>query len=297
MKTVSVIILAYNQEDFIEKAIQSVFMQKTNFPIELIISNDCSPDATHETIEKIIGQKPEHVQIKYFNQKKNLKSTPNFYFALKQVTGQYLAFCEGDDYWTDENKLQIQYDFLESHPDYAMCFHNVLNVSPDPKIDQTPFSKVENRDYTALEIYSNWLVHTTSVFMKSQTLQNDAVKKTMVKPDLLYFDTVLYMANSLNGKIRGLTPCMSAYRRHEVGLSNGINHKRDLKHNELDEVIGNYYGAKIKESADWQIFSRSRIAFNNLIKNGKFSLAFQHLKWMLKKKKNLKVYLRKKYKI
>ena len=293
--SVSVIILAYNQQDFIEKAIRGVFMQKINFHVELIISDDCSPDNTDEVIQKTILEAPQNFTIKYYNHPKNLGSTPNFYFALKQVTGKYLAFCEGDDYWDDENKLQIQYDFLETHKDYSMCFHNVINISPDPKMNNTPFSNVENRDYSALEIYNNWLVHTTSVFMKTETLQNDAVKKTLVKPDLLYFDTILYIANSLNGKIRGFSECMTAYRRHEVGLSHGINHQRDLRHNELDEIIGNYYQGKIKESADWQIFSRSRIAFNNLLKQKKISLAFQHLKWMLRKKTNLKIYLKKKY--
>ncbi len=294
MSHVSVIILAYNQQDFIEKAINGVFMQKTDFPIELIISNDCSPDKMHETIEKVIAEKPNHVTVKYFNHNKNLGATPNFYFALKQVSGKYLAFCEGDDYWTDDNKLQMQSNFMESHPDYAMCFHNVLNVSPNSEINNTLFSNVEDRDYSVLDIYNHWLVHTTSVFMKTETLLTEAVKKTLVKEDLLYFDTVLYMANSLVGKIRGMTPCMSAYRRHEVGLSHGVNHKRDLRHNELDEVIGSYYGGKIKESSNWQIFNRSRIAFNNSLKNNEWNLAIKHLQWMIRKKGNLRIYWMKK---
>lgn len=293
--SVSVIILAYKQQDFIEKAIQGVFMQKINFPVELIICDDCSPDKTDEVIKKNIHDAPQNITVKYFSHSKNLGSTPNFYFALKQVTGKYLAFCEGDDYWFDENKLQLQHNFLESYPDYSMCFHNVINISPDDNINNTPFSKIENRDYSALEIYNNWLVHTTSVFMKTETLHNDAVKKTLIKPDLLYFDTILYMANSLNGKIRGLTETMTVYRRHEVGLSHGINYIRDLRHNQLDQIIGDYYGGKIKESGDWQIFSRSRNAFNHLLKQSKFTLAFQHLKWIIKKKKNLKIYLKKKY--
>lgn len=296
MKKISVIILSYKQEQFIEKAIRGVYTQKGNHPIELIICDDCSPDKTDEVIQKTILNAPQNITVKYFSHPKNLGSTPNFYFALKQVTGKYLSFCEGDDYWFDENKLQIQYDFLEAHPDYSMCFHNVINISPDPIINNTPFSKIENRDYSAFEIYNNWLVHTTSVFMKTETLQNDAVKKTLVKTDLLYFDTILYMANSLSGKIRGLAETMTAYRRHEVGLSHGVNYKRDLRHNQLDQIIGDYYGNKIRESANWQIFSRSRIALSACLKNGQFILALKHLKWILKKKGNLKIYLIKKIK-
>ena len=122
-------------------------------------------------------------------------------------------------------------------------------------------------------------------------MQNKAAKELVKHPELLYFDTFLYLACGLSGKIRGSNKTMSCYRRHEAGISNGINYKRDLKHNHLDEIISQTYGGKIKESANWQIFSRSRIAFFNCLKNGNISLAFQHLIWILKKNGNLKVYL------
>jgi glycosyltransferase involved in cell wall biosynthesis len=295
MSKVSIIVLTYNQENFIEKNLHGIFMQKVNFPVELIISDDYSKDSTPFIIEEYIKNKPPHLEIKLIKHKKNIGATPNFYHALQQCSGKYLAFCEGDDYWTDENKLQLQHDFLENNKEYSMCFHQVKNVSPDPLINETIFAKVEDRDYSALEIYQHWVVHTTSVFMKAEVLQNTAVQKLFKHPELLYFDTFLYMASSLNGKIRGSHFTMSSYLRHEEGISNGINYKRDLRHNHLDEIIAETYLGKIKEFADWQIFSRSRIAFSNLLKQGKLSLAFQHLKWILKKKKNLRIYLKKKY--
>ena len=295
MNKVSVIVLTYNQESFIEKNLQGIFMQQVNFTIELIICDDCSQDKTVFIIEEYIKHKPSHIEIKFTSQKKNLGSTPNFYFALQQCTGKYLAFCEGDDYWTDENKLQIQYDFLEGNKDYSMCFHQVRNISPNPLINNSIFAKIEDRDYSTLEIFQHWVVHTTSVFMKVNVLKNEAVQKLFRHPELLYFDTFLYMACSLNGKMYGSSMTMSSYLRHEEGISNGINYKRDLKHNHLDEIIAETYGGKIKEQSNWQIFSRSRIAFSNLLKQGKYRLAFQHLKWILKKKGNLSIYLKKKY--
>jgi len=138
---VSVIILAFNQEDFITKAIQSVLIQKVNFPVELIISNDCSTDKTDSLIREIITNLPNDFEVVYTNHTVNIGATPNFYDALKKVSGKYLAFCEGDDYWTDENKLQVQYDFLEQNFDYAMCFHSVLNISPDQKLTIAYFQK------------------------------------------------------------------------------------------------------------------------------------------------------------
>lgn len=295
MNKVSVIVLTYNQEKFIEKNLQGIFAQKVNFPVELIISDDCSTDQTVTVINNFIKNKPSHIEIKLIAHKKNLGSTPNFFNALQKSTGKYLAFCEGDDYWTDDNKLQIQHDFLESNKDYSMCFHQVKNISSDPLINETIFAKVEDRDYSPFEIFRHWIVHTTSVFMNAKVLQNTAVQTLFRHPELLYFDTFLYMACSLNGKIRGSHLTMSAYLRHEEGISNGINYKRDLQHNHLDEIIAETYDGKVKEYANWQIFSRSRVAFFDLLKQGKINLAFQHLKWILKKKGNLRIYLIKKY--
>ncbi|MBW1619340.1 glycosyltransferase [Empedobacter falsenii] len=294
-KKLSIVVLTYNQENFIEKNLEGIFMQNVNFPIELILSNDNSTDNTHKVIEEVLKKAPSHIKIIYTNHKKNLGSTPNFYNALEKVTGDYLAFCEGDDYWTDENKLQKQFDFLEDNEDYSICFHQVTNVSPDKTIDGTLFSKIEDRDYSALEIYQHWVVHTTSVFMKAKVLQTKVFDEMKKHPNLLYFDTILYMSASFIGKMRGFSDTMSAYRRHSEGLSNGINYKRDLQHNILDEIIGELYGGKVLESSDWQVFSRSRIAFDALIKKGNYFLALQHLKWILRKKGKLKVYLKKKY--
>lgn len=296
MNKVSVIVLVYNQEDFIERNLQGIFLQKTNFPIELIISNDKSTDNTNSVIQKLIENAPEHIEINYTNHKNNLGATPNFYDALKKVTGKYIAFCEGDDYWTDNNKLQIQYDFLEQNKGYAICCHNVIQVNEnDIIINNNQFSSIENRDYTAFEIYKDWQVHTTSIFMKSSVLKNDAFRKTLNDPTLLYFDTIMFMAAITSGKMRGMDITMSAYRRHSAGLSAGTDLKRDLRHNKLDQIKSNYYKNKIGHLADWKIFSRSRLDFWECIKNKKYTLAFQHLKWILKKYKILRIYILKEY--
>ena len=109
---ISVIMITYNHADYISKAIEGVLMQKTNFKVELIISNDASTDQTHQAIEEAIKVLPENVTVSYFNQKKNVGMMPNFLFVLQQAKSPYIAQCDGDDYWTDSNKLQKQFDFL-----------------------------------------------------------------------------------------------------------------------------------------------------------------------------------------
>lgn len=219
-------------------------------------------------------------------------ATPNFYYALKQVTGDYIAFCEGDDYWIDEHKLQLQYEFLEQHSEYSLCFHQAMNVSPYQEIDGAPFSIVENRDYTPLEIYQHWVVHTATVMLRVETLKTEAFKKTLNDPSLQYFDTVLFLAASTIGKMRGFSKVLSAYRRHDAGLSFGdINLNRDLRHNHLDEIIGNFHQGKIKQYSQWQIFTRSYADFFLAIKKGKIKEAALFLKWILKHYKKLIIYL------
>lgn len=281
--SVSVIILAYKQQDFIEKAIRGVFMQKIDFPVELIICDDRSPDKTDEVIQKIIPDSPQNITVKYFRHPKNLGATPNFYFAMQQVTGDFVAFCEGDDYWTDPEKLQTQINFLQSNIDYSLCFHTAVNISDDPEINETLFSTVEDREYSALEIYKHWTVHTATVMMRAEVLKSKAKKATLKESDLQYFDTVLFLAASTIGKLRGNPTKMSAYRRHEAGLSAGkINAKRDLKHNKLDQIIGKYYGGEIKKLSDWLIFSRSILNFDILRKENKIFAAFKFFPWLLR---------------
>lgn len=120
---VSVIMLTYNHEKYIAKAIEGVLMQQTDFPVELIVANDCSTDGTEEIVERYRQKKPGIVK-GYYN-KKNLGPRYNFIKAFSYADGDYIAMCEGDDYWTDSSKLQKQVDFLQNNSDYILAFHEI----------------------------------------------------------------------------------------------------------------------------------------------------------------------------
>ena len=122
---VSVVMITYGHENFIQQAIEGVLMQVCNFDVELIVANDCSPDQTDLVIKNIIQNHPNGNWIKYYNHEKNLGVMPNFTFALEKIKGKYVALCDGDDYWTDPLKLQKQVDFLEKNAKYNICGHSV----------------------------------------------------------------------------------------------------------------------------------------------------------------------------
>jgi glycosyltransferase involved in cell wall biosynthesis len=115
--------ITFGHEEFIEKAINGVLEQVCSFKFELIIANDCSPDGTEFIVNSIINHHPNSRFIRYTKHSDNIGMQKNFLWAYHQAKGKYIALCEGDDYWTDQHKLQKQFDFLESKPEYSLCFH------------------------------------------------------------------------------------------------------------------------------------------------------------------------------
>ena len=124
---VSICMITYNHEEFISEAIEGVLMQKTNFPLELIISEDCSTDKTREICIEYQQKYPEIIKLQL--PEKNLGMIQNSLSTLKACRGKYIALCEGDDYWTDPDKLQKQVDFLEVNKEYGMCYTNYIPVN------------------------------------------------------------------------------------------------------------------------------------------------------------------------
>ena len=123
---VSVICTAYNHENFIQDAIEGVIHQKTDFNYEFLIHDDASTDKTAKIIQAYAQKYPTVIRaiLQDENQFQHCHIYPDILFPM--IRGKYVAFCEGDDYWTDEYKLQKQVDFLEKHPEYTMCIHNAI---------------------------------------------------------------------------------------------------------------------------------------------------------------------------
>lgn len=123
---VSVEMITYNHEPYIAQAIEGVLMQKANFPIELIIGEDCSTDRTREIVLDYQKKYPDIIRV--ITSGHNIGMIKNGFRTTKACCGKYIAFCEGDDYWTDSLKLQKQVDFLEANPDYGLvhCAADIL---------------------------------------------------------------------------------------------------------------------------------------------------------------------------
>lgn len=132
---VSVICKTYNHEHFIRKALDGFVMQKTTFPYEVIVHDDASTDATADIIREYERKYPNIIKPIYQKENTYSRAIPVMHdYILPKCRGKYLAWCEGDDYWTDPCKLQIQVDAMEMHSNCTACMSKVELIKIDDSV-------------------------------------------------------------------------------------------------------------------------------------------------------------------
>ena len=216
---VSIVMIAYNVEKFISAAIESVLAQKVNFTYELVIGEDCSTDRTRQIALNFQREHPDKIKVLYH--KKNLGLTPNCVATHNACTGKYIALLDADDFWTNTRKLQIQIDFLESHPNYAGCAHQCLKIYEADYQKPAAFGEQLNRDYILLDMIGHRKFHTSSfVYRKSIWDTCGGIPK-----DISSNERAIYPMVALFGKIRYIKETMGVYRLTGQGLSSRVNYK------------------------------------------------------------------------
>ncbi|MBS3993918.1 MAG: glycosyltransferase family 2 protein [Bacteroidetes bacterium] len=210
---VSVCMITYNHENFIREAIEGVLMQVCDFEVELIVANDCSTDKTDRVIQDIIQNHPNASWINYTNHTQNKGMIPNFIWAMQQCIGEYIALCEGDDYWTDTFKLKKQVDFLERSEDYNICFHNVkLFNQAENRFENDNITRNVHETSYIEDLARGNFIHTPSVVLRN----NFTIPKWYSKSPI--GDWILYMIAIKDKKIKKLDKIMAVYRVHEKGV-------------------------------------------------------------------------------
>jgi len=209
---VSVSMITYNHEAFISQAIEGVLIQETDFPVELIIGDDCSTDRTREIC--LAYQKKFPDKIRVLPREKNLGITGNSTDVFKNCDGKYVALCEGDDFWTHPQKLQKQVDFLEANPDFAMCSHNAIVIYNNKNKASHELTDNKKDVFTFDDVVKkNFSMPTNSCVFRNNIFQS--------LPDSFpMFDWAVHLLSSSKGKIKFLDEVMSVYRKHEGGWTN-----------------------------------------------------------------------------
>lgn len=220
---VSVVMITYGHEKYIREAIEGVLMQKCDFEIELILANDCSPDRTNEIVQELVKNHPNASWMKYFNHTSNLGMMQNFLFALQQAKGDYIALCDGDDYWTDSLKLQKQVDFLSNNLSYVACFHNVTVVANE--LSSSYFQERKEGLVPTKEIVLNGggIFPTASILYRNQIKLPEFVLQAKAGDSAIAFSLLE------KGSFYFSEETMAVYRKHEGGVFTSIiqdSHKR-----------------------------------------------------------------------
>ncbi|MBK2085593.1 glycosyltransferase [Francisella adeliensis] len=169
--TVSICCITYNHELYIKEALDSFLMQETNFIFEILIDDDASSDQTKNIIKDYKERYPKI--IKPLSRKNNVGSMTNFIENIKRAKGKYIALCEGDDYWTDPRKLQVQINEMQKYPKVGLSFHLSSEVDGLGNI-VSPKLQNGNRIYSFREIITGdfHLVQTNTIVFKKEKLDN-----------------------------------------------------------------------------------------------------------------------------
>ena len=262
---VSVCLITYNQENYIQKAIKSIFDQEVGFPIEVIISNDCSSDNTHQKIEEIIKDATNGFVVRYYNHKDNLGMMRNFSFAINECKGKYIAYFEGDDYWDYPKKLQTQVDFLEQNPDFAICCHNVRFLENEKFINEIYLDKINIKDIFTLEDLAkhNIVPTLTAVFRNT----SDKLPSWILESPI--GDLPMFMMVAKHGKIKYINEKWAVYRSN-IGEWSKMGNQKNLNMIKQYDLLTEEFNDNIKVKKNLH-FARNKY-IKEYLKKEKLSL-------------------------
>ena len=221
---VTVLCLAYNHAKYIRDALEGFVSQKTSFPFEVIVHDDASTDGTDAIIREYQAKYPDIIKPIFQEENQYSKGvliTKEFLFPL--IKGEFVAFCEGDDYWTDSQKLQRQVEALEAHPEADICSHRTLRLK-DGGFDGWIAPKLRSQVVSAEDVIlggGGWYCATSSLMCR-----REAYLEWTPMRDVVMIDYVLAIQGSLRGGMVYSRKCMSAYR---VGTEGSWTKRNDRK--------------------------------------------------------------------
>jgi glycosyltransferase involved in cell wall biosynthesis len=211
--------LTYNQADFIEQTIRSVLAQKTTFPFAVLVHDDASTDGTQSILFKLQQQHPELICLMI--QDSNILSNGRspFVAAMRYVNSQFIAICEGDDFWIDSKKLQIQFDFMQIHPDVSLTHHDfeILNENgfSNYEYELMQYLLTTPRSTRILDGYhlakGNFIL-TCTTLIRTNSVSLDLLEKA---EGFSPYDWIIFAQVAGNSKIGFINKKMATYRLHK----------------------------------------------------------------------------------
>ena len=217
---VSIYVPVYNHENYIVRALDSILMQETNFPFEVLVGEDCSTDNTRQVL---LDWELEHADYRFafFYRKENMHGQPlNNAGDLKcRCKGKYIIALEGDDFWTDPKKLQKQVDFLETHPEYYAVAHNCIVVGQDDLPNGECYPECKQEEYTFAHYAEGILPGQLTTILSRNYMTDPLAEQKLLTCRIGPGDRNNVFAMLLRGRIHCMQESMSAYRHITTGGS------------------------------------------------------------------------------
>lgn len=250
---VSICCATYNHEPYIRTTLDSFLSQKTNFPYEIIVNDDASNDGTSCILKKYEEQYPNIIRVIYQNENQYSKHKKIFTdILLPMARGKYIAICEGDDYWMNDEKLQMQFDVMEKNANCSMCVHKTHDINEMgvllsniyPPIDLTEGIVKSYNWMKMMFCPERYLFHTSSFFLRRESM-DDLLEN---RPEFLeksgVGDVPLTWYMALKGDLFYIEKEMSYYRRDTLGSWSCMMQKRNYRRKMAKSAVESIYAFK-----------------------------------------------------
>lgn len=229
-RTITVVVMTYNQKKYIGQALDSILAQKGDVDFDILIHDDCSNDGTTDLIKEYQKNNPGIIRIIEEDERRFQKEGFNmmiFNHVVPSIDSKYVAYCDGDDYWCDDYKLKKQLEFMENNPDYSMCFHCAYQLKNNTDLSSKWFIGNEG-DVDMSFIISETpgiKIATSSIFVKSDVFKDFPNWRKQYPVE----DIPLYINTAIKGPIHRLGDVMCVYRQFSDGSWSGQNKDNSQK--------------------------------------------------------------------
>lgn len=291
---VSICCITYNHAPFIRKCMDGFLMQETSFPFEILIHDDASTDGTDSIIKNYEASFPDLIFPLYETENQYSKgfelspSNMDIKFNYSRAKGKYIAYCEGDDYWSDPHKLQRQVDFLETHPEYSVCWHRCKHLHwEDNKWENDKCNELLNDaagvDIDIATLFSGWYTQPLSMLFRKSMFDfswNNRYKYFRDEHEFYHLLTVGkgYLLNFIGG----------VYVIHGGGVSGAIDHKKqciisykiaeELYRNNKNEYTKRFYA----DNLQWAVYQHKNECLKKIIYSFKLFLLAGNKRLLIK---------------
>lgn len=213
----SVCLIVYNHEPYLRQCLDGIMMQETDFDFEIVVGEDFSTDNSRAVLTEYSEKYPGKFKL-LFREKNLGRPTLNVYQTSNECSGDYIAYIEGDDYWTDNHKLQKQVDFLDTHPDFTGCSHTceIVGKNGEEVEDKEALSLYEWDGVYTYEDYKNnpdhWPGQTATIVCRNIFKEGKYDYSILYKAHDFLDDGVILLFLLKQGKIFRMKETMSAWR-------------------------------------------------------------------------------------